>query len=114
MSLQVEFAEDEQRVSSAVVIAVVEGVELEFPPGPYAEVEEIKDDVQDTRVGSLSSVCRKDAQPGVIPEGIRGLFVWLAAAADDDCIVGVGQESSIRMSSKDSCNSRETGQMPPQ
>lgn len=60
---------------------------LEFdavPPGPYADDAEIKDDVQaDIVVFELRAV-KNDVQLVLIPVGMSGFAVDVAADADDD------------------------------
>jgi len=88
MVLSVQPLEDEQRLSRALVMLAADGEEVALPPGPYWEVAEINGAVHALRVESLSRVVKNCEQPVLIPEGIRGFVVELAAAADDVYVIG--------------------------
>jgi len=69
-------------LSSAELIAELEGVLDETAPGPKLAVAVIKGAVQEDRVVSLLSVVRKEEQPELISEGMYGFAVDAGATAD--------------------------------
>jgi len=78
-----ELAEVEHMLSSAELIVADEGVDVELAPGPNWEVAAIRGLVHDERLESPSSELRNDSHAELIPVGIRGFVVDIAAAAED-------------------------------
>ena len=76
-----ELLDEEQILLSAELMEDIDGVELE--PGPNCWEAEMRGLVQDDKLLSLFRFERKDEQPELIFEGIRGLALGAEAAAED-------------------------------
>jgi len=72
LSGQAEEADAEQKLLNVPVTEDWECVVVS--PGPYAEVKEMRDEVQEVRLESLLRAHRKVLHVSLIPEGIRGLW----------------------------------------
>jgi hypothetical protein len=72
LSGQILSVVDEHSTFRTVVMAEVDGVPVELPPGPYPAVAEMRDLVQAPTVVSLSSFWRYALHGSLTPVGIRG------------------------------------------